>query len=84
MALITTNTKPPTAAANRQAKACWLRLSRAVKVGMKAEASAPPANKLNRKSGMRNAALNASYSTLVPKREVTDNTLTQTGQVAQD
>ncbi len=57
--------------ARRHPRTTCPRLSRAVKMGMKAEANAPPASRLNSKSGMRNAALNASYSALAPNCDVT-------------
>jgi len=50
-----------------QAPWCSPRVRNPVKVGMKAEASAPPATRLKSRSGIRAAALKASISGPVPK-----------------
>jgi hypothetical protein len=55
------------AEASRQAPWRSLAVSRLVKVGIKAEASAPPATRLKSVSDTRLAALKASMAELVPK-----------------
>ncbi len=70
-AVISSKTMLAIEAARRQAPASSSRARKVAKVGMKADASAPPAIRLNRISVSRLAALNASSSGFVPNaREI--------------